>query len=408
MSLVDDISVKIREALNVLRNTIHRTPLTRSMTFSRITGGEVYLKMENLQKTGAFKVRGAYYKLWKLTQQGYNSCITASSGNHAQGVAYSASMLGSKATIFMPRYTPFYKVEATKSYGAEVILYGEIYDEAYSKAYEVSKKRGVPFIHPFDDTDIIAGQGTIGVEIYEDLEDVDIVIVPVGGGGLISGIAIALKKLKPSVKVIGVQPKGAPSTYLSYYEGKIVETPHVFTIADGVIVKKPGELTFKIIKELVDDMVIVDDREIAKAVFLLLERVKVVAEPAGALGVAAILSGKVDIGNKKSVILISGGNVDLSLLSRIIEKSLYLEGRQVKIRGMLLDRPGQLKKVVDVIAEYGLNIVSIDHERGNPLVNPGMAEVTLGLEIPNREIIDRVLIKLKELGLDFQLIQTGE
>ncbi|RLE61216.1 MAG: threonine ammonia-lyase [Thermoprotei archaeon] len=404
-NIIDSINVRIREALQVLRPIIHTTPLTLSRTFSKMAGGEVYLKLENLQKTGAFKVRGAYFKLSKLSGENVTRVVAASSGNHAQGVAYSASLLGIKATIVMPKYTPFFKIEATKSYGADVILHGETYDDAYAKALEISKRENIPFIHPFEDPDIIAGQGTIGVEIYEKLEDADIVVVPVGGGGLISGIAVALKKLNPDIKVIGVQPSGAPSMYLSYHEKKLVTTPHVFSIADGVIVKKPGELTFKLVSELVDDMVLVDDKEIAHAVFMLLERAKVVAEPAGALSLAAILSNKIDVREKKVVAVISGGNIDPSLLARIINQILYIEGRQIKIQGVLPDKPGQLKKVIDIISELGLNIISIEHERINPLVSPGTAQVTLGLEVPDKNTVNLLLIKLKEKGLDFNVIE---
>ncbi len=402
-SLVDEVSLRIKEAREVLSTVIHRTPLLHSRTLSDLTKAEVYLKLENLQKTGAFKVRGAYYKISKLKKlENVSHVVAASSGNHAQGVAYSASLLGVEATIFMPRYTPFYKVNATRSYGAQVILHGDTYDDAYIKAVEFAESKRVPFIHPFDDIDIIAGQGTIGVEIFEDAPNIDIVIVPVGGGGLISGIAVALKKLNERIKVIGVQPSGAPAMFLSYKQGRVVETPSVWSIADGVIVKRPGETTLKIMEETVDDMVLVDDKDIARAVFILLERAKTVAEPAGALSVAALLSGAVEAKGKRVAAVVSGGNVDPSMLSRIINQVLFIEGRQVKIRGLLPDRPGQLKRVVDVIAELGLNIISIDHERVNPLVAPGMAQVTLGLEVPSRESVNLLLLKLKDIGLNFE------
>ncbi len=403
--LVDEVNIKIKEARQVLQGVAHRTPLNYSRTFSRMSGGEIYLKLENLQKTGAFKIRGAYYKLSKLKKEGVEKVVAASSGNHAQGVAYSAALLGMKATIVMPRYTPFFKVEATRNYGAEVILYGETYDDAYSKALEISEETGAELIHPFNDTDIMAGQGTIGVEIYEDLDSVDLVAVPVGGGGLISGIAVALKKINPDIKIIGVQPAGAPSMYLSYHENRIVETPHPYSIADGVVVKKPGDKTFAIIKRLVDDMVLVEDKEIARAVFLLLERAKVVAEPAGALPLAAMLSGKIPVSEKKAVAVISGGNIDPSLLARIINQALYMEGRQVKITGILPDKPGQLKKVIDAVASLGLNIISIEHERVNPLVSPGTAQVTLGLEVPDKNSITLLITKLKGMGLDFKVVE---
>ncbi|MGB9709521.1 MAG: threonine ammonia-lyase [Infirmifilum sp.] len=404
-SLVEDINIRIREAYDILSPVIHHTPLMPSKTLSDMTQGEVLLKLENFQKTGAFKVRGAYYKLSKLKQkEGISRVVAASSGNHAQGVAYSASQLGIAATIFMPRYTPFYKVNATKSYGAQVILHGETYDESYRKALEFANAQKMPFIHPFEDPDIIAGQGTIGVEIFKDAHRVDVVVVPVGGGGLISGIAVALKKLNDKIKIIGVQPSGAPAMYLSYKQGKLVETPNVFSIADGVIVKKPGELTLKIMEEVVDDMVLVDDKDTARAVFVLLERAKTVAEPAGALSVAALLSGAIDVKGKRAVAVVSGGNVEPSLLSRIITQTLFVEGRQVKIRGMLPDRPGQLKRVIDVVADLGLNIISIEHERVNPLVAPGLAEVTLGIEVPSREVINLLIVRLKEQGLSFEVV----
>ncbi len=410
LSVNADLTEMIREAREVLRGVVHRTPLSSSMTFSQMTGGEVYLKLENLQKTGAFKLRGAYYALWKRLQEAPLSlCVTASSGNHGQGVAYAASVLGVKSKVVMPVHTPVYKVQAVKGYGAEVVLHGETYDDAYAKAKEIAEREGAFFVHPFDDERVIAGQGTIGLEIAEDLPVVDIVVVPVGGGGLISGIAVALKAVcGKHVKVIGVQPKGAPALYESYRKGSLVTVERPQTIADGVIVKRPGRLTFKLIQEFVDDMVVVDDREIARAMFLLLERAKLVAEPAGALSVAALLSGAVNVKGKKVVAVVSGGNVDMSLLSRIIERSLYLEGRQVKIRGVLPDRPGELKKVIDVIAEYRLNIVHIEHERGNPLINPGYAEVTIGVEVPSLEVVKKVLAKLKGQGIEFELVNPHE
>lgn len=404
-SLIREINARIGDAREFLAPVIHRTPLMYSKTLSDATGAEVFLKLENLQKTGAFKVRGAYYKLAKLKRMGNVSrVVAASSGNHAQGVAYSASLLGIEATIFMPKHTPFYKVNATRSYGANVFLHGETYDDAYKAALEYAESQKATFVHPFNDLDIIAGQGTIGVEIFEDLPGVDVVLVPVGGGGLISGIAVALKSLSDRVKVIGVQPSGAPAMYFSFKEGRVVETPNVWSIADGVIVKRPGELTLQVMREVVDDVVLVDDKEIARAVFVLLERAKTVAEPAGALPVAALLSEAVQVKGKKVVAVISGGNIELSLLSRIINQVLFIEGRQVKIKGLLPDRPGQLKRVIDVVAELGFNIVSIDHERVNPLVMPGTAEVTLGLEIPSREAINILLVKLKEQGLDFKVV----
>ncbi|MEM1984729.1 MAG: threonine ammonia-lyase, partial [Candidatus Korarchaeum sp.] len=367
--LADDIFSRIEEAREFLRPVVHRTPLITSRTLSELSGREVHLKMENLQKTGSFKVRGAYYKMRRMGSP--RGVVAASSGNHAQGVAYSAGLLGIKAVIVMPKYTPFFKVNATKGYGARVILHGETYDDAYIKAKEISESEGIPFIHPFDDPDVIAGQGTVGMEVQEDLGDADSVIVPVGGGGLISGIAIAMKSLNPNVRIIGVQPSGAPSAFLSYERGTPVETQQAYSIADGVVVKRPGDLTLRIMRDFVDEIVLVDDREIARAIFLLLERVKTVVEGAGALPVAALISGKLKLRGKRVVCVLSGGNIDPSMLIRITNRVLALEGRQVKVTGTLPDRSGQLKRVIDVVAELGFNIVEVEHERLNPLVHPG-------------------------------------
>jgi len=396
----EEIFSMIKEASNCLEPVIRKTPVMISEAISQLSRAEVFLKMENFQRTGSFKVRGAYYKMSKM--KGVKSVVAASSGNHAQGVSYSASLLGMKAKIVMPKYTPFFKVNAVKGYGGEAILHGETYDDAYLKAMEISKEEGIPFIHPFDDPEIIAGQGTIGLEI-SDL-DFDAVIVPVGGGGLISGIAIAVKRLKPNAKVIGVQPAGAPSSYLSFREGRIVETDRAYSIADGVIVKRPGELTLKIMREFVDDIVLVDDREIARAIFLLLEREKTVVEGAGALPVAALLSGKLRLEGRRVVCVLSGGNIDPPMLDRIMNRVLLLEGRQIKVMGVLPERPGQLKRVIDVVAELGFNIVEIEHERLNPLIHPGMTQVTLVLEVPGREYADLLISRLRGMGLEFSQV----
>ncbi|MEM0268863.1 MAG: threonine ammonia-lyase [Candidatus Korarchaeum sp.] len=400
--LADDIFSRIEEAREFLRPVVHRTPLITSRTLSELSGREVHLKMENLQKTGSFKVRGAYYKMRRMGSP--RGVVAASSGNHAQGVAYSAGLLGIKAVIVMPKYTPFFKVNATKGYGARVILHGETYDDAYIKAKEISESEGIPFIHPFDDPDVIAGQGTVGMEVQEDLGDADSVIVPVGGGGLISGIAIAMKSLNPNVRIIGVQPSGAPSAFLSYERGTPVETQQAYSIADGVVVKRPGDLTLRIMRDFVDEIVLVDDREIARAIFLLLERVKTVVEGAGALPVAALISGKLKLRGRRVVCVLSGGNIDPSMLIRITNRVLALEGRQVKVTGTLPDRSGQLKRVIDVVAELGFNIVEVEHERLNPLVHPGMVQVTLVLEVPERGAADLLISKLRRMGLEFSQV----
>ncbi len=397
----------ILQARKVLSSIARKTPLEKSTTFSRMCRAEIYLKLENLQKTGSFKIRGAYYKIWKLLNKGkrITACVTASSGNHAQGVAYAASCLGLKSIIVMPEFTPIAKIEATRSYGAEIILYGRTYDEAYSKALEICRRIKGVFIHAFNDPDVIAGQGTIGLEVYQDLKDVEIVVVPIGGGGLISGISIALKKLNPNIKVIGVEAEGAPAMKLSIEKGHIVEIKEIDTIADGIAVKKPGDITFNIVRNLVDDIVLVSDEEIARAVFLLLERSKIVVEPAGAVGIAALISGKINVEGRKVAVIISGGNIDMTLLSRIIEWGLVLEGRVARLRGILPDRPGSLRNIVEVLAKMKINILDIKHYRAKPYLRPGKAEVLLEVEIPDRRIIGKLLKLLEEKGYTFNIVE---
>ena len=400
---IDKIYNMIVEADRVLEGKVYRTPVDKSHALSRLTGGEVYLKLENLQRTGAFKIRGAYYTLWRTIREGrVRTCVTASSGNHAQGVALAASELGVRAVIVMPETTPRIKVKATRDYGAEVVLHGRTYDDAYERALKIREELGAEFVHPFNDERVVAGQGTIGLEICRALGRVDVVLVPVGGGGLISGIAIAMKRLVPKAKVIGVQPEGAPAMTLSYREGRLVEYSDVDTIADGVVVKRPGDLTLSIIRELVDDMVLVSDDDIIRAMLLLLERSKCVAEPAGALGVAALLSGKVDVSGKRAVVVVSGGNVDMTLLARVIEKALVLEGRQVRVVGVVPDVPGTLKEVLDVIADLGANVVDIRHDRADPSLRPGKARVAITMELPEGVSAGDVVERLRERGYAFE------
>jgi len=393
----------ILEADKVLERVVYRTPVDRSRTLSNITEGEVYLKLENLQRTGSFKIRGAYYFLWSILRKRCNVklCVAASSGNHAQGVALAASELGMKSIIVMPERTPYVKVNATRSYGAKVVLHGSTYDDAYSKAMDIKDKFNAVFVHPFNDERIIAGQGTIGLEIVRKLGDLDVVLVPVGGGGLISGIAIAVKKLIPHAKIIGVQPEGAPAMALSFKEGKLIEVKRVNTIADGVAVKKPGELTFNIIKEVVDDIVLVSEEDIVQALFLLLERSKCVAEPAGALSVAALIGNKVDLKGKRAVAVISGGNIEMSMLARLIDKAMFLEGRLVRICGELPDRPGMLMKVLKILAALKANIVEISHDRLGPYLKPGKARVYVTFEVKDERDLKKILRKLEEKGFVF-------
>lgn len=397
-----DTFVDIKEAYSSLGDVVHHTPLIRSNTFSRMTGGEVYLKLENLQRTGSFKIRGAYYAISKLKDEiKARGCIAASAGNHAQGVAYAASSSGVTATIVMPEFSPVAKIQATRGYGAEVVLHGKTYDEAVIKALEICEKSKSVFLHSFDDLKVIAGQGTIGLEMLEDVSDLDAVVVPVGGGGLISGISIALRNIKPNIKIYGVQASGAASMVRSIAEKKIVELQGVNTIADGIAIKRPSNLTFELSRELVNEIVLVDDDDICHAIFLLLERCKQVVEPAGAVGLAALLSGKIDVKEKKVGVVISGGNIDMPMLTRIIERSLYRESRIVRVSGLLPDRSGVLGDVLTIVAKARANVVTIEHNRISPRINLGKAEVTLVLEVPEIPYIDELLRMLNDAGYCF-------
>lgn len=402
------------EALKVIKEAqakglVHRTPLIRSETLSSMAGANVWLKLEALQKTGSFKVRGAYFAINNVVNKlGVKHVITASAGNHAQGVAYSASLVGIKATVVMPQFTPWIKIARTKRYGgADVILHGESYSESEDYAMKLAKELGgAYYVHAYNDPDVIAGQGgTIGFEILEDLSNVDYVIVPVGGGGLISGIASVIKTINPRVKVIGVQSEGAPGgAYLSLKSGKIITIEKVDTIADGIAVKRIGDLTFKLMSELLDDIVLVNDLEIAKAILTIAESVKVIAEGAGAASVAALISNKVKVSGNV-VVVVSGGNIDMNMLFRVISKALALEGRIVKISGLLPDRPGMLGKVTSVLGELGgVNILDVFHERFDPTITPGYAEVSFIVELPPEEdAAVKVINKLKELGFNFSI-----
>ena len=363
-------------------------------------GTELYLKTENLQITGSFKVRGAYYKMSKLTkEERERGVIACSAGNHAQGVALGAQKNGIKAVICLPAGAPISKVEATKSYGAEVCLVEGVYDDAYRRALELRDEKGYTFIHPFNDEDVIAGQGTIALELTEQLPDIDVVLVPVGGGGLISGIAYTLKSLNPNVKVYGVQAKGAPSMANSVHHGAIEALSSVSTIADGIAVKVPGDLTYEICSKYVDDIVTVSDDEIAAAILALMEQHKLVTEGAGAVAVAAAMFGKVDLKGKKAVCLCSGGNIDVTILSRVIQRGLLMSGRTCQMTIELMDKPGQLLAVSRVIAEHGGNVIEVHHEhsRGGSDVNGCYLRVTL--ETRNFEHIKEIHDALAANGL---------
>lgn len=383
---------------------IHRTPIESSKTISDLSGFEVYLKLENFQKTGSYKVRGALNKILSIKEkEKIKGVIAASAGNHAQGVAYAASKLGIPSLVVMPETAPISKISATKGYGAEVFLFGEDFDTAYSKALEIAKERDLTFIHAFDDRDVIAGQGTIGLEILETMKDIDLVIVPIGGGGLISGISIAIKERFPNVRVIGVQAAGASAVYTSFKEGSLIELPRVNTIADGIAVRKPGKLTMDIINKYVDDVVLVSDEEISYAILLLMERAKLVVEAAGAVGVAALINRKIPLKVSKAVVILSGGNIDVNMIARLIERGLMKTGRLLRFSTTLPDRPGALAGILKVIAEERGNVISINHDRINLRIRPAEAEVSITIETFGEEHSERIINSLVEKGYKVNL-----
>ena len=385
-------------------DVIRKTSLVFSDTFSQLTGSKVYLKNEFEQKTGSFKLRGAYYKIKNLTEDEKNKgVVAASAGNHAQGIALASAMEKINCTIVMPKNASPAKIAATKGYGANVVLEGKNYDESWTKAQEIAKTTGAEIIHAFDDPQIIAAQGVIGLEIMEQLPDVDEIYVPIGGGGLAAGILIAIKTKNPNVKVIGVQSKSFPSMKNSIDSGKLETVDGGFTVADGISVKTPGKQTFEIIKNMIDEIVLIDDEEIIKAMFLLMERSKVVVEPAGAAGLAYLISKKPSPG-KKVVPILCGGNVDMYLLGQIVAKGLTTMGRMMKIFILLKDKPGALKEVVDELASLSANIVEVLHDRLSSNVHAGTTGVTLSLETENQKHTDQITQHLKEKNIDFKIL----
>ncbi len=384
---------RIRHAAEVLSSVVRRTDLIRAPRIN--CDSEIYLKTENLQVTGSFKVRGAYYKISQLTEEEKKrGVIACSAGNHAQGVALGATKNGIKSLICLPAGAPISKIEATKRLGAEVCLVNGVYDDAYAKALELRDQHGYTFVHPFDDELVIAGQGTIGLEILEQLPDVEAVIVPIGGGGLISGVALALKTLKPDVKIYGVQAAGAPSMEVSVKENKIVRLPSVSTIADGIAVKEPGVNTFKYCCEYVDEIASITDEEVATAILTLIEQHKIIAEGAGAIAVAAAMLDKFPIKGKKTVCLVSGGNVDVPILSRVVKTGLTHVGRSVSLRVELPNKPGKLREILAIIAEHGSNIQRIKLKDSS--TNGGYAEIRL--ETRNHEHIEEIKASLAKQG----------
>jgi len=396
---------EILKANSLRGNVIRKTPLIHSPTFSNLTNSEIYLKEEFRQKTGSFKIRGAYYKIKSLTdEEKKHGVVAASAGNHAQGVALASSLENISCTIVMPKNASPAKVAATRGYGANVILEGINYDESYCKAKEIAKQTGATIVQAFDDPQIIAAQGVIGLEILEDLPDVEEIYLPIGGGGLAAGTVIAIKEKNPNIKVIGVQSKSFPSMYESIKQNtRTLTGGRDRTIADGISVKMPGEITFDIIKNLIDEIVLVDDDEITKAMFLLMERMKFVVEPAGAVGLAYLISKKPSPG-KKVVAVLAGGNVDMYLLGQIVDKGLAAMSRLLKLSVLLPDRPGAFKEIVDIITLANANIVEVVHDRLSSDVNAGSASVTLNLETQGKDQAQSLIKSLKENNVQFKLL----
>ena len=373
-------------AADRLKNVIHNIPLSTSCTFSAMTGAEVYLKYENQQKTGSFKVRGAYNKIMKRFAEGdLHAVVASSAGNHAQGVAFAATAAGVKSTIVMPRSAPIAKVSATQGYGAEVVLAGNIYDEAYAKACEICEETGAEFIHPFDDEDVMAGQGTIALEILRDLPGVDMIFVPAGGGGLISGVAACAKQINPRIQIIGVQAEGAPAIANSFRTGERTPSDTVHTIADGI-------------KQYVDRVVTVSDDEIASAVLLLLERCKQVVETSGAAPLAAVLNNKVDVKGKKVVCVLSGGNIDVSFIHKIVEKGLITRCRQLKFSVLMPDAPGALEHFSHIVAQQNANIILFQHDRVQTDLEIGEAIIHVVCEVGGVDHAKRLIDTLTDDG----------
>ena len=394
--------IKAKEKLS---KVLLKTSLIHSPIFSKEAGNEVYIKPENLQKTGSFKIRGAYNKITNLSDEEKKKGVIASSaGNHAQGVAYGAKESGIKAVIVMPKSTPLIKVESTKQYGAEVVLHGDVYDDAFKKAKELEEKEGYIFVHPFDDEDVIHGQGTIALEILEELPETDIILVPIGGGGLISGIACAAKILKPEIKIIGVEPDGAASAYEAIKEDKVIELKEANTIADGTAVKKIGNTTFEYIKKYVDEIITVSDYELMESFLLLVEKHKIIAENSGILSLAALK--KLKEKNKKVVSVVSGGNIDVLMISSMINKGLIRRDRIFNFTVSIPDKPGELAKIVDLIAEQGANVIKLEHNQFKNLSRFKDIELQITVETNGSEHVKNLVQAFEEKGYEIVRIKS--
>ena len=394
----------IELAAQRLRPVLHHTELDMSSTFSEMTGGQIYLKCENRQKTGSFKIRGAGNKIAAIAERGeVKSVVASSAGNHAQGVALAAKNFGIPATIVMPASAPIAKVQATQGYGAKVVLSGDCYDDAYAKACEIRREEGATFLHPYNDLEVIAGQGTLGLEILSDLPTADVVIVPAGGGGLLAGVAACIKQINPRIRVIGVQAEGADAIARSFREKRYISTDEVSTIADGIAVKSPGDITVELINRYADDVVTVSDIEISEAILMLMERCKQIVEPSGATPVAAVLKGKVDVRGKKVVCLLSGGNIDVSFIQCIIEQGLVSRHRRLKFTVTLLDKPGSLSRLLNDVAALGANILSVEHDRLSAGLNPNETNVHIACEVGGRAHGENVVAELKNKGYNLNI-----
>ncbi len=393
---------KVKDAQRVLHEAALTTAVIRASIPSE---AKIYLKTENLQRTGSFKLRGAYYKISQLSDEAKShGVIACSAGNHAQGVALAAQKNRIPAVICLPEGAPISKVEATRSYGAEICLVPGVYDDAYNRALELQKEHNYTFIHPFDDEDVIAGQGTIGLEILQQLPDVDAIVVPIGGGGLIAGVAFAVKSINPRVKIYGVQAAGAPSMANSLHDGAIETLPSVSTIADGIAVKQPGHLTFELCREYVDDVITVTDDEIAAAILTLIEKQKMIAEGAGATPLAAVMAGKLPhLAGKKVCCLISGGNIDVTILSRVIQRGLLMTGRMCTLNIELLDKPGQLVAVSEIIARCGANVVGVHHEHAH--AGSDVIGCSLRIDMETKDFGHIALIRKELEDAGFKIIE---
>lgn len=389
----------IKKANETIKGSLKRTPVVECPTLKEITGNNIFFKLENLQRTGSFKLRGALNKIANLTEKEKKRGVIASSaGNHAQGVALGALEQGIKATIVMPATAPISKIAATRGYGATVVLEGEVYDDAYRKACEIQKETGATFLHPFDDKYVMAGQGTIGLEILEDIPDVDVVLVPIGGGGIIAGISKAIKSLKPDVKIIGVEAENAASMQEALKLGSASEIKTSPTIADGIAVRKVGEKTFEVVKECVDEIVTVSDDDVSRAILFLMEKSKIVAEGAGATAVAAVLSGKVKGKNKKVCAVISGGNIDINLVERVLNKALLLEGRRYAFSVEIKDKVGELDKIVSTICKMNANILSLNQTMYSRNLGVTSQKAKFVLECYDEKHQNEIKEKLESMG----------